>query len=233
MAVVKVKHLSKTFGKAETLVNALKDINFTVNKNEYVVFMGPSGAGKSTLLNILAGLEESTRGSVVINGLDMTDLPDGAKSDLRREKIAIILQFFNLLQHLTVEENIELPLMLNNIPKKKRRTFIDHVLHLTGIAAKRDNFPGELSGGEQQRTAIARTLVMKPALLLADEPTGNLDSENGQKIIDLLHDLNKKEQLTVIQVTHDESMIRSGDRLIIIEDGLIESDNIIEEIQEK
>ncbi|MHA2295784.1 MAG: ABC transporter ATP-binding protein [Candidatus Hodarchaeales archaeon] len=228
MIRVKVENLDKVFGEGETQVRALNDVNFSIDEKEYVVFMGPSGAGKSTLINLLAGLDTPTEGIVKINGSDLSSMSDSSKCDMRRYEIGIVFQFFNLHPGLTVHENIELPLVIAGISKKERPEKIKRVLKLTSLENRQKHYPFELSGGEQQRTAIARALVMKPSVLLCDEPTGDLDSENGQKIIDLLHYLNLEEDVTIIEVTHDESMLRLGDRLIQMEDGMIINDIILD-----
>ena len=224
VSLIKLTNVIKTFGEEELAVHALNNINLHIIRNEYVVVMGPSGAGKSTLINILAGLDDPSSGSVFIKGELISSFSDSARCDLRRTEIGIIFQFFNLHPRLTVSENIELPLVIAEVPKKLRFTRITRVLDLLGLHKRRNHYPFELSGGERQRTAIARALVMKPSILLADEPTGDLDSETGENIIDLLHEISEKEEVTVIQVTHDEEMLRVGDRLIQLEDGKIISD---------
>ncbi|MFW9996655.1 MAG: ABC transporter ATP-binding protein [Candidatus Odinarchaeota archaeon] len=228
MVHIKIEKLTKIYGEDESLVRALDNISLQVEDNEFVVFMGPSGAGKSTLINLLAGLDNPTRGKVYMGEKVISSLSDSEKCDMRRHVIGIVFQFFNLHPGLTVRENIELPLVIAGIPKKERPEKVDKVLNLTDMDKRQNHYPFEISGGEQQRTAIARALVMNPSVLLCDEPTGDLDSENGQKIIDLLHDLNYIEGLTVVEVTHDESMLRLGDRLIQMEDGRIINNVILE-----
>lgn len=227
MTIIEVKNIVKSFGAGNTLVSALNNISFNIAKGEYVTFMGPSGAGKSTLINILAGLGIVDTGKVLIDDKNLSKMSDNEKCDLRRHQVGIVFQFFNLHPGLTVAENIQLPLVIASVKKKKHEEMIDHAIDLVGIKKQRNYYPFELSGGEQQRTAIARALVMKPDILLADEPTGDLDSEHGLKIIELLHELNKKENLTVIQVTHDESMLMINDRLIQMQDGKIIKDIIV------
>lgn len=228
MTAIKVEHLSKSFQEGDTQISALEDISFQVEPQEFVVFMGPSGAGKSTLINILAGLDFPTQGSVYINQKLVSSMSDSETCDLRRYELGIVFQFFNLHPKLSVAENIELPLVIAEIPKKERPAKIARVMEPLNLTKRANHFPYELSGGEQQRTAIARALVMEPLILLADEPTGDLDSENGMQIISLLHELNIKEKVTVIEVTHDEAMLRSGDRLIQMEDGKILTDQVVE-----
>ena len=232
MTHIKVDNLVKIYGEGGSLVYALNDIGFTVNKKEFVVFMGPSGAGKSTLIYMLAGLDAPTKGKITIDERNITKLSDSERCDLRRYDIGIVFQFFNLHPGLTVTENVELPLVIAGTPKKERPEKIDHVLEAVGMTKRKNHYPYELSGGEQQRTTIARSLVMGPSLILADEPTGDLDSENGNKIIDLLHELQEKEGVTVIQVTHDETMLRVGDRLIQMEDGKIINDILLESLDQ-
>jgi len=232
MTLVRIEKLIKTFGSNESQINALNDLTLAINQGDYVVFMGPSGAGKSTLLHIITGLERPTSGCVIIEDQILGNLPDSKLCDLRREKFGIILQFFNLHPHLTVTDNIELPLMIADVPKPQRNKKINQVLELVGISKRRNHYPDELSGGEQQRVAIARALVMNPKLLIADEPTGNLDSKNGQNIIDLLHVLHEAKQITVVQVTHDASIVRLGDRLIQMQDGVIISDQLIDNLDQ-
>jgi putative ABC transport system ATP-binding protein len=231
MTLIKIKDLNKTFGQNETLIYALKDLTLSLNRGEYVVLMGPSGAGKSTLLHVLTGLEIPTNGFVTIEDKNLYELSDAERCDLRREKFGIILQFFNLHPQLTVAENIELPLMITGFPKSQRKNRIDQTLELVAMSPRRYHYPDEISVGEQQRIAIARALILNPKILVADEPTGNLDSENSQKIIELLHMLQEKKHVTVIQVTHDASTIRLGDRLIQMEDGKIISDQLIDNIE--
>ncbi|MFX0172590.1 MAG: ABC transporter ATP-binding protein [Candidatus Hodarchaeota archaeon] len=231
MVLVKIENLSKTFGQNETLIYALKDLMLTINRGEYVVFMGPSGAGKSTLLHVITGLESPTKGIIFIEDKNLDAMSDAEKCDLRREKFGIILQFFNLHPQLTVAENIELPLMILGVPKSQRKKRIENALELVAMSKRRNHYPKEISVGEQQRIAIARALIMNPKILIADEPTGNLDYENSQKIIELLHTLQEKKQLTVIQVTHDASMVHLGDRLIQMEDGKIINDQLIDNIE--
>ncbi|MHA2297542.1 MAG: ABC transporter ATP-binding protein [Candidatus Hodarchaeales archaeon] len=228
MTHIKVDNLVKTYGEGSSLVHALNDISFEIEKNEFVVCMGPSGAGKSTLIYMLAGLDIPTGGTILIGEQNVSSMSDSDKCDLRRHKIGIVFQFFNLHPGLTVSENVELPLVIAGIPKKERPTKINRVIERVSLDKRRNHYPFELSGGEQQRTTIARAMVMGPSILLCDEPTGDLDSDMGNKIIDLLHELNEKEDITVIQVTHDESMLRLGDRLIQMEDGKIINDLILE-----
>lgn len=228
MVNVTVENLVKIYGEGDSLVNALNGINFETKNDEFIVCMGPSGAGKSTLIYMLAGLDSPTRGTIYIDEEEVTSMTDSTKCDLRRYKIGIIFQFFNLHPGLTVCENVQLPLVIAGIPKKEHQVKIERVLNLVDLDKRRNHYPYELSGGEQQRTTIARALVMEPSLLLADEPTGDLDSENGHKIIDLLHELAEKQRVTVIEVTHDESMLRLGDRLIQMADGKIINDFVLE-----
>lgn len=224
MKILDVKNLSKIYGKGETRVRALDNVSFSVNKGEFVAIVGPSGSGKSTLLHILGGVDVATSGSVVINGEDISALDETALAIFRRRQIGLIYQFYNLIPILTVEENLTLPLRLDGRKPDKRQ--IDTLVQTLGLQDRLGHLPNQLSGGQQQRVSIGRALVNNPALLLADEPTGNLDSENSKEIISLLRYFNKQYNQTVIIITHDERIALSCDRVIAIEDGKITRDEV-------
>ena len=224
MKVLDVKNLSKTYGKGDTMVKALDGVSFSVEQGEFVAIIGPSGSGKSTLLHILGGVDTPTSGSVIINDTDISQLDETALAIFRRRQIGLIYQFYNLIPILTVEENLTLPLLLDGRKpdKKQVQTLIDKL----GLSHRLTHLPNQLSGGQQQRVSIGRALVNNPALLLADEPTGNLDSENSKEIIALLRHFNKEFKQTVIIITHDEKIALSADRIISIEDGRIKRDEV-------
>lgn len=224
MKILDVKNLSKIYGKGETRVRALDNVSFSVNKGEFVAIVGPSGSGKSTLLHILGGVDVATSGSVIINGEDISQLDETALAIFRRRQIGLIYQFYNLIPILTVEENLTLPLRLDGRKPDKRQ--IDTLVNTLGLQDRLGHLPNQLSGGQQQRVSIGRALANNPALLLADEPTGNLDSENSKEIISLLRYFNKQFNQTVIIITHDERIALSCDRVIAIEDGKITRDEV-------
>jgi putative ABC transport system ATP-binding protein len=200
-------------------VHALRGISFKVRKGEMVATMGPSGSGKSTLLNILGGLDRPSEGSIVIDGVDMSALNDNALTRMRRDKIGFIFQFFNLLPTLSAMENAALPAHLAGLSRKESRSRAMELLKIVGLADRHDHLPDELSGGEQQRVAMARALVLSPPLILADEPTGNLDSKNGQEVLALFRSLQSQFGTTVIMVTHDRGAADCCDRILAMQDG--------------
>lgn len=208
-------------------IDALNNITMTVHQNEYIMVMGPSGSGKSTLLNVLAGLERPSAGIVQVDNEDLTALSDKERAMLRRHKLGFIFQFFNLHPVLNAQENIELPMMIAGIKRKKREVRALELLELVNLENRKDHFPHELSGGEKQRIGIARALANDPEVILADEPTGDLDSVTGHEIMQLLGKLNKKHGKTIICVTHDEEMLEPGMRLIKMEDGRIIEDSYL------
>ena len=223
MKILEVTNLCKTYGKGDTMVKALDNVSFSVEKGEFVAIIGPSGSGKSTLLHILGGVDVPTKGSVVINQTDISNLDETALAIFRRRQIGLIYQFYNLIPILTVQENLTLPLLLDG--RKPDEKQISTVKRL-GLENRLDHLPNQLSGGQQQRVSIGRALVNNPALMLADEPTGNLDSENSKEIISLLRQFNKDFNQTVIIITHDEKIANSADRVITIEDGKITGDEV-------
>lgn len=224
MKILEVKNLSKVYGKGETMVKALDNVSFTVDQGEFVAIIGPSGSGKSTLLHILGGVDTPTSGSVIINNTDISTLNETALAIFRRRQIGLIYQFYNLIPILTVEENITLPLLLDG--RKPDKKMIESLVERLGLENRLKYLPNQLSGGQQQRVSIGRAMVNNPALMLADEPTGNLDSENSREIISLMRKLNKENNQTVIIITHDEKIALSADRIISVEDGRITGDEV-------
>ena len=224
MKILEVTNLSKTYGTGETQVKALDNVSFSVEQGELVAIIGQSGSGKSTLLHILGGVDVPTSGSVVINGVDISNLDETALAIFRRRQIGLIYQFYNLIPILTVKENLTLPLLLDG--RKPDERVVDDLLKTLGLTERVNHLPNQLSGGQQQRVSIGRALINNPALLLADEPTGNLDSENSREIISLLRRFNKEYNQTVIIITHDERIALAADRVIAIEDGKIVRDEV-------
>lgn len=224
MKILEIQNLSKTYGKGDVMVRALDNVSFSVEKGEFVAIVGPSGSGKSTLLHILGGVDTPTSGTVIIDKTDISTLDETALAIFRRRQIGLIYQFYNLIPILTVEENLTLPLLLDG--RKPDRARLDDIINKLGLGKRINHLPNQLSGGQQQRVAIGRALINNPALLLADEPTGNLDSENSREIIALLRKFNKEFNQTVIMITHDEKIALSADRIIAIEDGKITRDEV-------
>lgn len=224
MNILEVKNLSKIYGKDETKVVALDNVSFSVKQGEFVAIIGPSGSGKSTLLHILGGVDVPTKGSVIINGTDISTLDETNLAIFRRRQIGLIYQFYNLIPILTVEENLTLPLLLDG--RKPNQKIIDSLVKNLGLENRLKHLPSQLSGGQQQRVSIGRALMNNPALMLADEPTGNLDSENTKEIISLLKKFNKENNQTLIVITHDERIALAADRVIAIEDGRITRDEV-------
>lgn len=225
MDILRIEHLSKIYGKGDTEVRALDDVSFTVPKGQFVAISGPSGSGKSTLLHILGGVDTPTDGHVYVDGTDITTLDETALAIFRRRQIGLIYQFYNLIPILTVEENMTLPLLLDD--KKVDRAHFDSLVQVLGLQHRLGHLPSELSGGQQQRVSIGRALMNNPAILLADEPTGNLDSKNSKEIVELLRQFNKALNQTVIIITHDERIALDADRVIAVEDGKIVKDEVI------
>ena len=224
MKILETKNLCKTYGEGDTLVKALDNVSFSVEQGEFIAIVGPSGSGKSTLLHILGGVDVPTSGEVIINGTKISDLDETALAIFRRRQIGLIYQFYNLIPILTVEENLTLPLLLDG--RKPDQKQIEMLVEKLGLENRLKHLPNELSGGQQQRVSIGRALLNSPALLLADEPTGNLDSENSKEIIKLLRQFNKENKQTVIIITHDERIALSADRIIEINDGKILRDEV-------
>lgn len=224
MYVLETRGLKKDYGTdGEVCVHALRGVDIQVRKGELLAIMGPSGSGKSTLLHILGGVETPSSGQVLIEGIDVATMTDDQRTIIRRERIGFIFQSFNLLPAFTAEENVALPLELGGTPSNEARRRATEILRMVGMTHRRDHVPSTMSGGEQQRVAIARALVMRPALLLADEPTGNLDSANGRQVTALLRRLVTQEDHTIVMVTHDAGVAAQADRLIRLRDGIEES----------
>lgn len=225
MEILKIGNLSKTYGKNEAKVEALKNINLSINKGEFVAIVGPSGSGKSTLLHLIGGVDKPSKGNVYINNVDIYNLKEKDLSIFRRRNVGLIYQFYNLIPVLSVKENILLPAELDN--RKIDKEYLDDLLNTLGLKERENHLPNELSGGQQQRTSIGRALVNRPAIVLADEPTGNLDSKNSKEVIELLKLSVKKYKQTLVMITHDSNIALQADRVITIEDGTIKSDEVI------
>ena len=223
MKKLEIKDLCKVYGTGETKVDALKNVTFDVEQGEFVAIVGPSGSGKSTLLHILGGVDSPTSGEVIISGTDISKLDETKLAIFRRRQIGLIYQFYNLIPILNVEENMTLPILLDG--KKPDQALLSDLVEKLGLSSRLKHLPNQLSGGQQQRVSIGRALMNHPALLLADEPTGNLDSENSKEIVSLLRKFNKENKQTVIIITHDERIALSADRVITIEDGRITRDS--------
>ena len=222
MKILEVKNLSKTYGKGDTMVKALDNVSFSVEQGEFVAIIGPSGSGKSTMLHILGGVDTPTSGQVIINNTDISTLNETALAIFRRRQIGLIYQFYNLIPILNVEENITLPCRLDGVKVEDER--LHELLETLGLSERVKHLPNELSGGQQQRVSIGRALINNPAIVLADEPTGNLDSKASEEILDLLKLSNKKYKQTVIMITHDLELAAAADRIITIDDGQIVKD---------
>ena len=225
MEILKVEHVKKTYGHGENQVEALKDVNLSVNKGEFITIVGASGSGKSTLLHLLGCLDKATSGNIIIDGQNVVDYDEEKLAIFRRRKIGFIFQFFNLIPVLDVEENIALPALLDH--DKVDQTYLNEIIDILGLKDRRKHLPSQLSGGQQQRVSIGRALLNKPSIILADEPTGNLDSKNTKEVIDLLRFTAKKYNQTLIIITHDVNISTMADRVITIADGEIISDQYL------
>lgn len=223
--MIQVEHLSKVYGKGENEVVALNDVSFSVKKGEFVAIIGPSGSGKSTLLHILGGVYRPTKGKVYFDGVDVYQQKEDQLAIFRRRQVGLIYQFYNLIPILNVVENMTLPVLMDG--REVNQEFLTELVATLGLEGKEKKLPNELSGGQQQRTSIGRALMTSPLVVLADEPTGNLDSKNSQEIIQLLKASNKKYNQTLIVITHDENIALQADRIIAIEDGGITRDEVI------
>ncbi len=224
MSILQVEHLSKIYGKGDNEVVALNDVSFSVEKGEFIAIIGPSGSGKSTLLHILGGVDNPTAGKVYMNGQDVYAQKEEQLAIFRRRQVGIIYQFYNLIPILNTEENMTLPLLMDG--RKVNRKYLHELIQILNLEGKEKHLPNQLSGGQQQRVSIGRALMTSPAVVLADEPTGNLDSKNSQDIIDLLKHSNEKYEQTLIVITHDEKVAMQADRIITIEDGTIVRDEV-------
>ncbi|MEG0306733.1 MAG: ABC transporter ATP-binding protein [Clostridium sp.] len=222
MEILRVENLKKYYGKGDNQVRALDGVSFSVNKGEFVAIIGASGSGKSTLLHLIGGLDRPTDGKIIIENKDIYKQNETGLSIFRRRNIGFIFQFFNLMPILDVEENISLPALLDN--EKVDKKYLDEIISMIGLEDRRKHIPAELSGGQQQRVSIARALINKPSIVLADEPTGNLDSKNSKEVIELLKTTARKYNQTLILITHDSKVAEQADRVITISDGKIQSD---------
>ncbi|WP_332869456.1 ABC transporter ATP-binding protein [Clostridioides difficile] len=225
MEILRVENLTKSYGKNETKVDAIKNVSLSVEKGTFIAITGPSGSGKSTLLHLLGGVDRPTNGKVYINDVDIYNLKTKDLAIFRRRNIGLIYQFYNLIPVLNVKENILLPAELDN--RDIDREYFDDLMKTLGLIDREKHLPNQLSGGQQQRTSIGRALINRPSIILADEPTGNLDSKNSKEILELLKLSVKKYNQTLIMITHDKNMALQADRIISIEDGIIKSDEVM------
>lgn len=225
MAILEVKNLTKIYGNDENKVVALDHVSFTIEKGEFIAIVGSSGSGKSTLLHLIGGVDKPTSGEVIVNGQNVYKKNEKELAIFRRREVGLIYQFYNLIPILTVEENMTLPVLLDN--KKVNQERLDELLRILDLKSREKHLPRELSGGQQQRVSIGRALMNAPSLVLADEPTGNLDSKNSKEIIDLLKLTQKRYKQTLIMITHDERIAMQADRIIVIEDGKIKKDEVL------
>ena len=225
MEILRVENLTKTYGKGNTAVTALDNVSFSVNKGEFVAIIGPSGSGKSTLLHIVGGVDRPTSGKVFVDDTDIYKLNESQLAIFRRRQIGLIYQFYNLIPVLNVSENINLPLLLDG--RTTDEEHLDEIISTLGLQGRLNHLPNQLSGGQQQRVSIGRALINSPALVLADEPTGNLDSKNSEEIVNLLKLYNQMYKQTLILITHDERIALQANRIISIEDGKIAKDEVI------
>ena len=219
MDLLEVKSISKTYGSGETAVHALKKVSFSVPKGEYVAIVGESGSGKSTLLNMIGALDNPTSGKVLIDGKDIFAMKESKLTIFRRRNIGFIFQAFNLIPELTVEQNIIFPVLLDY--QKPDRKYLEELLTVLNLKERRNHLPSQLSGGQQQRVAIGRALITRPSLILADEPTGNLDTQNSSEVIALLKEASRKYEQTIIMITHNRSIAQSADRILQVSDGVL------------
>ena len=219
MNLLEVKNISKTYGNGETAVKALKNVSFCVEKGEFLAIVGESGSGKSTLLNMIGALDAPTAGKVIIDGKDIMAMKDDAATIFRRRNIGFIFQAFNLIPELTVEQNIVFPLLLDY--QKPDQRYLDELLKVLNLENRRKHLPSQLSGGQQQRVAIGRALITRPSIILADEPTGNLDSKNSSEVIALLKDAARRYEQTIIMITHNRVIAQSADRILQVKDGVV------------
>ena len=219
--IIEVENLNKTYMLGNVPVEILQEINFTINRGEFITIMGPSGSGKSTLLYLLGGLDKPTSGKILINNKDISALSDEEQSTLRRRVIGFVFQFYNLVPNLTVEDNVMLPVLLDGKKIKDYREKLDEILETVGLSDRINHTPRELSGGQQQRVAIARALINEPDIILADEPTGNLDSKSSEEVMKLLQRINKVKGKTILQVSHSLETAKYSDRIINVRDGKV------------
>lgn len=225
MEMLRVEHLTKRYGEGENQVHALNDVSFSVEKGQFVAIVGPSGSGKSTLLHILGGVDRPTSGKVYVNDQDVYARGEDQLAIFRRREVGLIYQFYNLIPVLNVTENLTLPVLMDNRPVNQER--LREMIETLGLQGREKHLPNQLSGGQQQRVSIGRALMNAPAVVLADEPTGNLDSKNSQEIVNLLRYSNRKYDQTLIVITHDTSIALQADRVLTLEDGRIIRDEVI------
>ncbi|MDO4260776.1 MAG: ABC transporter ATP-binding protein [Eubacteriales bacterium] len=230
MNLLEVRKLCKTYGSGEAAVRALKNVSFSVPKGEYVAIVGESGSGKSTLLNLIGGLTPPTSGKVKIDGKDIFSMDDRKLTVFRRRNIGFIFQAFHLIPELTVEQNILFPMLLDH--RKPDRRYVEELLTVLRLKDRRDHLPGQLSGGQQQRAAIGRALITRPALILADEPTGNLDTQNSREVISLLKEASGKYEQTILMITHNRSIAQTADRVLQVSDGVLTDFGSAQDIRE-
>ena len=221
--IIEIKDIGKSFGEKDNRTQVLNNVSLSVKKGEFISLMGASGSGKSTLLYLLGGLDIPDSGEIILDGRDISKMRDRELSKLRREGMGFVFQFFNLVQNLTVEDNILLPLVMDGRSPKKYCEKLDNILETVGLFDKRKSYPNQLSGGQQQQCAIARAVIYEPKILLADEPTGNLDSKSGAEIMELFSRINKKKGITILMVTHSAECAAYSDKVINLSDGKISS----------
>ena len=224
MSIIKIENISKHYGNGDNEIKALDNVSLEIQEGEFIAITGASGSGKSTLLHIIGSVDKPTKGKILLEGQDIYAMNDEEQSKLRRKKIALIYQFYNLIPTLNVKENIILPTLLDG--GKIDKMYLDELINLLGLSDRINHLPNELSGGQQQRVSIGRALMNKPSIILADEPTGNLDSKNSKEIMELLKTANEKYKQTIIMVTHDKELAKYADRIITIEDGKIVKDEV-------
>jgi putative ABC transport system ATP-binding protein len=222
--LIAIRHLKKTYTRGDQLLTVLADINLDVHRAEFVSLMGPSGSGKSTLLNLIAGIDQPSSGTIEIGGIDIASLDEGSLADWRAANVGFIFQFYNLMPVLTAFENVELPLLLTNLSKRQRKEHVEAALGMVRLSDRMDHYPNELSGGQQQRVAIARALVTDPTLIVADEPTGDLDRATGEEVLLLMDELHRDLGKTIVMVTHDPKAASRAGRMIHLEKGVLVDD---------
>jgi putative ABC transport system ATP-binding protein len=221
MGIIEVKDVCKVFGSKENSNTVLDNVSLNIEKGEFVSLMGESGSGKSTLLYLIGGLDKPTSGNICIDGKDINSIKEKELAVLRRKDIGFVFQFYNLVQNLTVEENIMLPVIMDGRKEKDYKERLEEILDIVGLKEKRKSLPNQLSGGQQQRVSIARAIILSPEVILADEPIGNLDSKSGEDVMNLFKTINKEEGITILQVTHSEESAKYGNRIIRLKDGKI------------
>jgi putative ABC transport system ATP-binding protein len=224
--VIRIDHLTKSYTRGGQPIPVLMDINLEVGRAEFVSLMGPSGSGKSTLLNLIAGIDHPTSGTIAINGVDIATLDESELADWRAANVGFIFQFYNLMPVLTAYENVELPLLLTNLSRRERKHHVEACLDMVGLSDRMDHYPNELSGGQQQRVAIARALVTDPTLIVADEPTGDLDRATGEEVLKLMDELHRDLGKTIVMVTHDPKAASRASRMIHLEKGVLVANGV-------